>query len=68
MFFREKNFIAIFKIAAHPGKCVIKDKVLSPGQSIKHPVMACAQFICDNAQGMATIEAWVISLYISYVT
>ncbi|XP_011212782.2 uncharacterized protein LOC105232700 [Bactrocera dorsalis] len=45
-----------FKDPAHPGKCVVKDKVVSPGQSIKHPVMACAQFTCDNAQGLATIE------------
>ncbi|XP_018790009.1 PREDICTED: uncharacterized protein LOC108969627 [Bactrocera latifrons] len=45
-----------FKDPAHPGKCVIKEKVVSPGQSIKHPVMACAQFTCDNAQGLATIE------------
>lgn len=45
-----------FRDNKHPGKCVVDGKVLSPGQSIKHPTMDCAEITCDNSIGMATIE------------
>ncbi|KAM7350566.1 uncharacterized protein ACRADG_009125 [Cochliomyia hominivorax] len=45
-----------FRNDKHPGKCVVDGKVLSPGQSIKHPTMDCAEITCDNSIGMATIE------------
>ncbi|XP_013114726.1 uncharacterized protein LOC106092413 [Stomoxys calcitrans] len=45
-----------FRDEKHPGKCVIQSTVVSPGQSIKHPTMDCAEFTCDNSIGLATIE------------
>lgn len=40
----------------YPGKCVVEDKILSPGQSIKHPEMTCAKVTCNNSIGLASIE------------
>lgn len=45
-----------FRDEKHPGKCVVEGKVLTPGQSMKHPIMDCAEITCDNSIGMATIE------------
>lgn len=45
-----------FRDEKYPGKCVIANNVVSPGQSIKHPTMECAEFTCDNSIGLATIE------------
>lgn len=55
-----------FRDDKHPGKCFIQGKIVSPGQSIKHPTMDCAEFTCDNSIGLATIETLVF-YFICYI-
>ncbi|XP_075144659.1 uncharacterized protein LOC142219661 [Haematobia irritans] len=45
----------IFKDDAHPGKCVYKDMVLSPGEEGKVKG-ECERIICNKDNGFATLQ------------
>ncbi|XP_061389600.1 uncharacterized protein LOC133324776 [Musca vetustissima] len=40
---------------AHPGKCVYKDLILSPGEEGK-PKGECIRFMCNDSSGFATLQ------------
>ncbi|XP_075161862.1 uncharacterized protein LOC142234579 [Haematobia irritans] len=47
--------VGIFSDPAHPGKCVLGDVILSPGQEATLKGQ-CEIFMCGNAEGWATIQ------------
>ncbi|XP_061389601.1 uncharacterized protein LOC133324777 [Musca vetustissima] len=44
-----------YKDPAHPGKCVYKELILSPGEE-GQPKGECVRFLCGDSSGFATLQ------------